>query len=815
MKKLILVLILGLFINHNTKADDFDIMFNNLYAKYIANGPSSDATILGYMNSLQPNGSWTDIDYASNPSNGGSWIPGKHITRLQDMVRAYKKSSSTLDKPTLMAKIKVALTYWYSLNPQPISSDWYDMDLRIPGQFQEILFLLKPEFTNPSADWNTYIVAGCNNYLAIPKSNPTATSYKMTNFNGTCVGLLLVHNGILLKNATTLQSGITLIQNQIAVVNKGSEGPQIDNSYLVHGIQVYNGGYGIGFISGCTNAMDFTTGCSKQYFSTASINVLRDLILNGDRWMIFGDQYDFGTRGRQITSPSQAAATGLNGVVTVCSQMKALDPTNATAYQNIINHINSPQTNNDVVGNKFFYRGDFMTHRRTGSYIGIKMCSARTTGTECMQMQGLKNFWLPFGATCIMTNGREYNTIYPYWDWCKIPGVTAPAVVISWPESNTATYSSTQTPFLVGGVSDGTYGMAAMDYLQNTAGQSGVTVSANIQGKKSWFMFDDETVALGAGITSAYTAAVTATTLDQSAKQGNVTVDGTVAIATEKVYTGAKWVHHNNVGYVFRNPTDINLKTNSQSGSWKSILGSGSSSVISTNIFKLWLDHGTAPTNTAYEYSILPNKTVAQITAYAANIPTTVISNTTLLQAVKHNTLKMAGAVFFDKTASYIDGGLKVTVDRPCALLIDQRVNPIKVTIADMSQFLATLTVTLTYNAAKNEQLVFTMPSGNLAGNSVSKTATIINITAVNDVFDTDDIKIFQSSSKGVFNLKLDNNLVGSQLTIYDNIGRLVLSKQVNSNDEKIDISGKLFGLGIVNIAKDGKKISKKILVNK
>lgn len=812
MKKTILILIAGFLLNLNAKADDFDIMFNNLYAKYIVNGFSSNTTIQGYMDTQQADGSWSNIDYTSNPSNGGAWIPGQHIFHLQDMVRAYKSSSCTVNKATLFAKIKLGLTYWYNLNPQPVSSDWYDMDIRIPLMFNEMLILLKNEFTNPSADWTTYITTGCNNYLAMPK---VAASYKTTDYNGTCIGLLLVHNGVILKNATTLQNGINLIQAQIAVVNKLTTGVQVDNSYLIHGLQVYNGGYGIGFIGGCTDAMSFTTGCSKQYFSTACVNILRDLILQGDEWMIFGDQYDFGTRGRQITSPSQDAATGLSGVVTVCNQMKALDPTNTTSYQKIINHINSPQLNNDIIGNKFFYRGDFMTHRRTGSYIGVKMCSVRTVGTECMQMQGLKNFWIPFGATCIMTNGREYNTIYPYWDWCKIPGVTCPAVVISWPMSNTTSYSSTQTPYLVGGVSDGTYGLAAMDYLQNTAGQSGISVSADIQGKKSWFMFDDETVALGAGITSAYTSAVTTTTLDQSAKQGNVTVDGTLAAATEKVYLGVRWVHHNNIGYVFRTPTDVNLKTNTQSGSWYSIIGSGSASTISTNIFKLWLDHGTAPTNASYEYSILPNKNADQISAYAANIPTTVMSNTTLLQAVKHNTLKIAGVVFFDKTATYTDMGLKVNVDKPCALLIDQSVNPIKVTIADMSQYLTSLTVTLSYNGTKSEQLVFTLPTGDYTGNSVSKTATIINTTAVNQVFADNQIQVYPSQSNGMFNLKLDDKCLGGQLTIYDNLGKSIYSKTIYANEMKIDISGKMIGLGIVNIVKDGVSGSKKILIER
>jgi hypothetical protein len=269
------------------------------------------------------------------------------------------------------------------------------------------------------------------------------------------------------------------------------------------------------------------------------------------------------------------------------------------------------------------------------------------------------------------------------------------------------------------------------------------------------------------------------------------------------------------VAYVFRNPTDVNLKTNSQSGSWYSILGSGSSSIISTNIFKLWLDHGTAPKNASYEYSILPNKTVDKISNYAANMPTTVMSNTTLLQAVKHNTLKLSGVVFFDKTAIYTDGGLKVTVDKPCALLIDQSVNPIKVTVADMSQYLTSLTVTLSYNGTKSEQLVFTLPTGNLTGSSVSKIATIINTTAVNEVFADNQIQVFPTQSHGEFNVKLDDKCLDGQLTIYDNLGKSIYSKTITTNEMKIDISGKMVGLGIVNIVKDGVSGSKKILIER
>ena len=69
-----------------------------------------------------------------------------------------------------------------------------------------------------------------------------------------------------------------------------------------------------------------------------------------------------------------------------------------------------------------------------------------------------------------------------------MPGVTNPHVeIVEYEKSE----SRTQNTSFVGGVSDGKYGVSAMDFSKQG------TVA-----KKAWFWFDDEWVALGAGITS-------------------------------------------------------------------------------------------------------------------------------------------------------------------------------------------------------------------------------------------------------------------------------------------------------------------------
>ena len=94
----------------------------------------------------------------------------------------------------------------------------------------------------------------------------------------------------------------------------------------------------------------------------------------------------------------------------------------------------------------------------------------------------------------------------------------------------------TQPESFVGGVSDGTFGAAAMVFDQTevfprvngTYGVAGIVYDQSFllnriqtQGRKSWFFFDREMVALGAGITSSRAERI-GTTLNQTLLHGPV-----------------------------------------------------------------------------------------------------------------------------------------------------------------------------------------------------------------------------------------------------------------------------------------------------
>src|SRR5206468_7078239 len=122
-----------------------------------------------------------------------------------------------------------------------------------------------------------------------------------------------------------------------------------------------------------------------------------------------------------------------------------------------------------------------------GYYLSAKIISKRTFGTESLNGENCKGYYLPLGATNILTHGNEYQNIYPVWDWTKVPGTTA----------GTNNDSTTLTNYLYGtnnfggGVSNGKAGVIAFD--GNYRG---------VRAKKAYFFINNQMLCLGAGISS-------------------------------------------------------------------------------------------------------------------------------------------------------------------------------------------------------------------------------------------------------------------------------------------------------------------------
>lgn len=102
--------------------------------------------------------------------------------------------------------------------------------------------------------------------------------------------------------------------------------------------------------------------------------------------------------------------------------MKEVDPVHAENYEAWKRHIGGESF--PVPGNTHFWKSNIMTHHGSDYYMSAKVISVRTNGTEMLNGQNLKGYYLPLGATNIMTTGHEYDDAFVVWDWTRVPGTT-------------------------------------------------------------------------------------------------------------------------------------------------------------------------------------------------------------------------------------------------------------------------------------------------------------------------------------------------------------------------------------------------------
>jgi chondroitin AC lyase len=255
----------------------------------------------------------------------------------------------------------------------------------------------------------------------------------------------------------------------------------------------------------------------------------------------------------------------------------------------------------------------------------------------------------------------------------------------------------------VGGVSDGTYGLAAM-----TLDRDGLTA------RKSVFFFDREIAALGAGISNPKDSRPITSSINQSLRRGEIRTDQGTVREGVAAYNDLKWAWHDQVGYVFPEPLPLRLGSRQQEGKWTEISSGGKNQdTVAKDIFSLWIDHGVNPGDAHYSYILLPGASLEETEKSARAPEITILSNTASLQAVRHRGLKLIQAVFYEPGTLDYGEGNTIAVNKPCALLFHEGTK--KFVVSDPTQLARELTVTLNGKPATH-----TLPSGARAGSSLA-----------------------------------------------------------------------------------------------
>jgi len=638
-------------------------------------GSTATSSAASYLSSQQSDGCWSDVSYTDTSRTG--WAPNTHLSRMLSMAVAYHTPGhASHQSSSMLAGVMKGIDCWVAKAPK--SDNWWWNDIGKQLKLGPIGLVMDAELDT-------------SHRAAIVAQLPTTPS--MTGQNRVWISQGVVQRGCLEKSETRINTGIAGIKGTI-VVGTG-EGIQPDWSFHQHGAQLYNAGYGQGFIRDASYWANRTRG-TVFAFTAAQVDTLTSLLLDGDRWMVRGQMFDYSADGRELSRKGQSSS----GLAGPCDDLASINSARSAELTALRDHIQGKGA--PVSGNRHFWRSDFMAHQRPAFYASVKMCSVRTVGTECVNDENILGYWLPFGLTYIARRGDEYKDIFPVWDWTLLPGVTAPA----WTDRPN---KQTQSVDYAGGASNGAIGVAAMalDKASTTA-------------RKAWFLFEDELVALGAGITSTHAKPVR-TALNQCLLGGAVTADGAVLAKGKHALASAHWVHHDGLGYVLPEKGPLQLENDARSGSWKAINLTGSSATVTLDVFTLWLEHGAQPKDQAYRYIVVPKASAAEVAAYAASPPVEVLVNTTARQAVRHAALGTSGVAFHQAGSVTLHAGLTAAADQPCVVIVDESGAAPEVTVADPTAKLVAVKITLSRPGEPDETLAFTLPAGESAGRSATQ----------------------------------------------------------------------------------------------
>ena len=248
-------------------------------------------------------------------------------------------------------------------------------------------------------------------------------------------------------------------------------------------------------------------------FSDEQLGIIGSLLDKGYQWVIWKGNMDVSALGRQLfrSAPEHKALGAAFAAVELGGGKNRF--CNEVA-ERMMRNCFSPKKNT-LVGHKYFWQSDYTLMRQPSWMASLKMASTRVLGTESMNGDNKKGYYLADGALFGYGSGREYLNIFPGWDWRKVPGVTTYASDAAVPVLKKSYYPGNGSVF-VGGISDGKQGLSVMVLKRD-----GLTV-------RKYCLFTPEAlVVLGSGIQSDSLLPVT-TSIEQcwAADEAEVWTDG-------------------------------------------------------------------------------------------------------------------------------------------------------------------------------------------------------------------------------------------------------------------------------------------------
>jgi hyaluronate lyase len=716
------------------RADDFDVLrqkqLDVLTGGTAINTADPDITTRIATIDADANARWSSLIKTANRTylwathtDGTNRIHVLESYRnLRTMALAYATTGSTLQgNATLKTDILNGLDFinanWYNPTKNP-TSNWFEWEIGIPFILNDLLLLMYP---NLSATQIT------NNVNAIDHFSPDPTKAVRganitTGANRTWKCKVVLFRGIIGKSAAKItQARDALSQEFLPVLT--SDGFYSDGSFIQHTRHPYTGGYGVGFIASLTEVLNLLVGSAWPITDANLVNVYR-WVFDAYEPVLYKGGVMAMVEGREIARPGSEEHRKGHTIIDALLWLADSFPTTsigssypanpAEAIRRRLKYLITADTYltyspasiylvqkrnalladtaitaaPELVKHYTFGSMDRVVHRRNDYTFGISMYSNRVFNYESINTENTRGWHTGSGMTYLynIDIGQFSNNFWPTVNSQRLPGTTVE-------QNSTFAQKLLSDQGWVGGAN-----------LTSGFGTAGMRLHAgNLYAKKSWFMFDDEVVALGVDVRSTTVGKIVETIIENrmlnTTGDNPLTVNGTpqsTTIGWSRSLTGVTSMHlagnvpGSDIGYYFPTAQAVKGLRESRTAKWGDINaypGIVTDNTNKTNRFlTLWFDHGTVPTAGTYSYVLLPGKTATQTTAYQAAPQVQVLQNVPNVQAVRESSLSVVAANFWADVPQTLDipGSLSyISTSRRAAILVDEDPTSLEVAVSD------------------------------------------------------------------------------------------------------------------------------------
>lgn len=565
--------------------------------------PVQAEEVVQLIDSLRPDGSWPDINYADRKRSG--WEPKKHAERILQLTKCFYTGKFP-ESAKLKTAIHRAMNFWFKRDFSCLN--WWYNQIGVPRTLGPAFLLFEPEMNAEEKE------------LAIREM--LYSKFGMTGQNKVWLAGNVLIRGLLQNDFQLVKAARDTIVSEIVLGNR--EGIKRDWSFHQHGPQQQWGNYGLSFLSNmCMYAEVFAH--TPLALSDEQTDILFSFFKEGYRWIVWKGMWDVNALNRQLFHNADIHKS-YTLLFSVYSLMQGCSPEKAEEIKQFIReNFTRPETENTWMGNKVFWESDQMIHRTPCWMASVKMASERVIGTELVNEDNKLGYYLGDGAMYVYVNGDEYHNVFPFWDWRKIPGITCVESQQPIPLRSGAT-SRNQSAF-AGGVSDGQYGLAAMELRRD-----------GLAANKCWIFTGRFVVCLGSGIQAGAWPVTTA--VEQMVKTGGLMMLGKDSKWQEIEHVGLGVeaplrFYHGNTGYVILSGDSCRAETTSRKGQWFDVMGMYTPRILEKEIMSVYIQH--LPGKIAeYAYVVMPAASQQEVGKFDLT-RLTILCNTPEVQAVSYN----------------------------------------------------------------------------------------------------------------------------------------------------------------------------------